>query len=172
MQGQILVAYCSKHGATGQIAEKIGQVLGETGLDVEVWSIDRSPDPARYAAVIFGSAVYFGGWRKAAQRFLRDNEGVLAERPVWLFSSGPTGEGELEAFMKGKDLPESLQPVVDKIALRGAVVFRGAVDVGKLGLLERWVVKRVDSPIGDFREWNEIGRWASGIADALKSETG
>ena len=33
---KVLVAYASKHGATAEITEKIGQVLRESGLQVDV----------------------------------------------------------------------------------------------------------------------------------------
>jgi menaquinone-dependent protoporphyrinogen oxidase len=39
-----------------------------------------------------GSAVYAGRWRKEAATFLEADAKVLAERPVWLVSSGPVGE--------------------------------------------------------------------------------
>ena len=36
MNGQVLVAYATKHGAAAQIAEKIGQVLRQAGLSADV----------------------------------------------------------------------------------------------------------------------------------------
>ena len=84
MDKRVLVAYASKRGATAEIAEKIGQKLRQAGLDADVRPADRAGDPASYEAVILGSAVYMFRWRKAAAGFLRTNERVLAERPVWL----------------------------------------------------------------------------------------
>ena len=36
MDTRVLVAYASKYGATKEIAEKIGQVLKEEGIEVDV----------------------------------------------------------------------------------------------------------------------------------------
>ena len=37
----ILVAYASKYGATAEIAEKIGEVLRQSSLDVSVLSVEK-----------------------------------------------------------------------------------------------------------------------------------
>ena len=41
---RILVAYATKHGATAEIAERIGQVLRKAGLQADVISADRVDD--------------------------------------------------------------------------------------------------------------------------------
>ena len=167
METRVLVAYATKYGATAGIAEKIGQVLQEAGLVVEVKRADQAGDPAGYQAVVLGSAVYIGRWRKEAAHYLKANEKTLAQRPVWLFNSGPLGEGD--AAEKAGDLgfPKGLRPIADRINVRDITVFFGAVDLEKLNPLERWMFKNVKSPIGDFRNWDAIAAWASGIAAAL-----
>jgi menaquinone-dependent protoporphyrinogen oxidase len=102
--------------------------------------------------------------------FLETNEKELSERPVWLFSSGPTGEGDLEELLKGWHFPEALQPIADRIQPRGITVFHGALDPKKLNFIERWMIRNVKAPIGDFRDWDAITSWATMIADTLKKE--
>ena len=63
--------------------------------------------------------------------------------------------------------PKGLRPIADRINVRDITVFFGAVDLEKLNPLERWMFKNVKSPIGDFRNWDAIAAWASGIAAAL-----
>ena len=92
MDKNILVAYASKYGATKEIAEKIGEVLRQADLQADVLPVDGIHDISPYQAVILGSAVYVGKWQKEAVEFLQTYENILADRPVWLFSSGPTGE--------------------------------------------------------------------------------
>jgi len=168
MTNSILIAYASKYGATAEIAEKIGEVPRQAGLSTEVQAVDRVRDLTAYKAVVLGSAVYIGRWRKQAAEFLEANEKALAERPVWLFSSGPTGEGDQEAFGEGRRLPEPLQPIADRIRPRDIAVFPGRVDPKDLNLLERWMIKNVQAPVGDFRDWAAITAWAASIAAALK----
>ena len=101
MDIQVLVAYATKYGATAEIPEKIGQVLRQAGLRADVLPADRVSDLTPYKAVVLGSAVYAGQWRKEAATFLEANEKKLTEQSVWLFSSGPTGEGDPVQLMKG-----------------------------------------------------------------------
>ncbi len=171
MNERVLIAYATKHGATAEIAGKIGQVLCEAGYKADVLPADRAGDLTPYIAVILGSAVYIGGWRKEAARFLKANETALAGMPVWLFSSGPTGEGDPVALMKGWRFPAKLQAIADRIAPRGIAVFHGAVNVGLLGSIERWMIRKVKAPVGDFRDWDAVTAWASDIAAALRKES-
>jgi menaquinone-dependent protoporphyrinogen oxidase len=165
---KVLVAYASKRGATAEIAEKIGQVLAQAGLAVDVQSADRVNDLTPYKAVVLGSAVYIGRWRKEAVKFLEANQAALAERAVWLFSSGPTGEGDAVELTQGWRFPKGQQPIADRIQPRDVVVFHGAIDKQDLNFIERFMIKNVKAPIGDFRDWDAITAWATSIADALK----
>lgn len=99
---------------------------------------------------------------------MQANETVLAEKLVWLFSSGPTGEGDPVELTQGWRLPEKLQPVADRIAPRDIAVFHGALNREKLNLIERWMIQNVKAPVGDFRDWEAITSWATDIADVLK----
>lgn len=169
MDNSILVTYASKYGSTKEIAEKIGQVLRQTGLQADVLPVDGIRDLAPYGAVILGSAVYVGSWPKEAVAFLRANEQALVDRPVWLFSSGPTGEGDPVELVSGWRLPPALQPIADHIQPRDVAVFHGHINQDRLNLIERWAIKSlVKKPFGDFRDWDSIAAWATTIADALK----
>lgn len=168
MNVQVLVTYATKYGATAEIAEKIGQVLRQAGLHTDVLPAEGVGDLTPYKAVVLGSAVYMGQWRKEAAMFLKANEKELAERMVWLFSSGPTGEGEPVQLTKGWRFPEAQQPIADRIRPRDIAVFHGALDMRKLNLIEKMLIKGVKAPLGDFRDWDAITSWAEAIADALK----
>ena len=168
MDAGVLVAYASRYGATAEIAEKVGDVLRQAGLSVDVRPADKVSDVSAYRAVILGSAVYIGRWRKQAVNFLKDNEQALAQRSVWLFSSGPTGEGDPVELLKGWRIPDALQPVADRVQPRDIAVFHGAVFPEKLNLIQRWMIKMVKAPAGDFRDWDAITAWAEGIATALE----
>lgn len=164
---KILVAYATKYGATAEIAERIGEVLCQAGLRTDVLPVDRVSELHLYKAVVLGSAVYIGLWRKEATKFLKANEKVLAEQMVWLFSSGPTGEGDPVELLKGWHLPKALQPFADRIQPRDIAVFHGDVDTKKLNLIEKQMLKNVKVPVGDFRDWDAIASWATAIADVL-----
>jgi menaquinone-dependent protoporphyrinogen oxidase len=168
MENKILVAYASKYGATKEIADKIGEVLKREGLQADVLPVKSVKNLSEYKAVVIGSGVYIAKWRKEAARFLKSNEKLLSERPVWLFSSGPAGDGNPLEKLKGWKFPTDLQATADSIKPRDNTVFFGDINTGKMNPLEKWVIKNVKSPVGDFRDWDAINKWAMGIAEALK----
>jgi len=168
MGSRVLVAHASKRGGTGEIAEEIGRVLRDAGLDVDVVPADRAGDPSAYDAVVLGSAVYIGRWRKEAVKFLEAHAETLADRKVWFFSSGPTGEGDPLELVEGVLVPEALQPVVDQIEPQDVTVFHGILDASELNFIERRMIKMVKAPLGDFRDWDAIRSWAEAIAAELK----
>ena len=171
METKVLVAYATKYGATAEIAERIAQALREADLAADVRQVDKVRDLTPYRAVVLGSAVYIGQWRKEAARFLEANVETLAEKPVWLFSSGPTGEGDPVELVQGWRFPSKLQPLADRIKPRDTVVFHGAIDPKKLNFLLRWMLRNVKSASGDYRHWDAITAWATGIAAAVKEES-
>jgi menaquinone-dependent protoporphyrinogen oxidase len=143
-------------------------VLRQAGLRADVLPTNRVSDLTPYQAVVLGSAVYIGRWHKEAVKFLKANETTLAEKPVWLFSSGPTGEGDPVELTQGWRFPAKLQPIVDRIAPRDIAIFHGVLDLKKMNFIERWMIKNVKTPLGDFRDWEAITSWATAIAAVLK----
>lgn len=170
----ILVAYASKHGATQAIAERIAKTLEAAGHRAEARPVKAASELARFDAFVIGSATYFGHWPKEATAFVQRNRAVLADRPVWLFSSGPLGSATTDA--RGRDVRAAAEPR-ESAALNEAVhprdhrVFFGALAPGTLGLRDRLIrtlpAGRALLPEGDFRDWREIEDWAAAIASAL-----
>ncbi len=172
----ILVAYASKHGATREIAERIAERLAAAGQQAEARPVQAAGALAGYHAVVIGSAAYSMHWLKEATEFVRRNRAVLADRPVWLFSSGPLGTEATDA--KGRDLrtaaePKEIAEFQKAIGPRGHRVFFGALDPRQLGFAERSLRKlpaaRAMLPEGDFRDWAEIDDWAGSIAQELRA---
>ena len=166
---RVLVAYASKYHATAEIAEEIGKVLRQTPeLNVVVKDVSAVTAVDTYQAVVLGSAVYVGQWQDSAADFLKMYEKELAKRPVWLFSSGPTGDTDPKDMYKSWVFPEALAPVAERIAPREIVVFHGKLDMQKLHFGERLIVNAMHAPKGDFRNWDAIRDWAYHIAEALQ----
>lgn len=167
MGNKVLVAYASKYGATAEIAEKIGDVLSQAGLQADVLPVKRIRDLSPYKAVVLGSAVYIGLFRREAVVFLKANEKLLSELPVWIFSSGPTDSGDPKELMDGWLFPKALQPVIDSIKPLDITVFHGMTDKKKLNFIEKWMLNNVNAKTGDFRDWDLIASWAETIAGEL-----
>jgi menaquinone-dependent protoporphyrinogen oxidase len=165
---KVLVAFASKYGSTEEIANKIAEVLSRSGLQVSVLPTQNVGDVARYEAVVLGSAVYAGHWLPDAVRFLEDHQHLLTTRPTWLFSSGPTGEGDPVEIMHGWCFPEAQKPIADRIKPRDIALFHGKIDPHKMHLGERLIVKALRAKEEDSRDWEAIGRWARQIAAELQ----
>lgn len=159
----VLITYASKHGATQGIAEHIAQKLRAIGRVVELQPISADVSPDRYAAVVIGSAVYYGSWLKEATDYVRRHQPSLADRPVWLFSDGPLGA----EVKDGESQPKELAKFQEAIHPRDHQLFFGALDHSKLSFPERMVIKAVRAPEGDFRDWAGIDAWTSSIAHQL-----
>jgi menaquinone-dependent protoporphyrinogen oxidase len=151
---RVLVAYGSKHGSTAEIAEAIADTLRTHGIDADCLQAGKVDDVAGYDAIVLGSAVYMRRWRREARRFVHHHARTLAERPFWVFSSGPVGD-------PAKDDPAWLEPgrtikEVEHLGVRGHVVFGGSSKTMK-----------VPEEFRDRRDWEEIRAWAGRIASEL-----
>jgi menaquinone-dependent protoporphyrinogen oxidase len=166
---KFLVAYASKYGATAEIAQVIGEELNKRHYQVEVKSVEDVNSLDGYDAFVIGSAVYAGGWMKSAAKFLRSNRDLLAGHPVWLFSSGPTGQGDPNEIMDGWTFPDDLKAVRDKIKPQDVILFHGKIDPDRLSFTERMVVKSVKATVGDYRDWLVVRGWVRRIDLDLKA---
>lgn len=166
---KVLVAYATKHGSTGEIARAIGEVLAQSGHDVDVVSAANVGDVTAYDAAVIGSALYMGHWQRQALDLLKRHERELRACPTWLFSSGPTGGSDKTepALEQAQASPGAIPPLkevaqrAERISARGHATFPGKVGEEATGLLERWL------PRGDWRDFDTIRRWASTIAGEL-----
>ena len=168
---RVLVAYASRAGSTKGIAEFIGEKLDEEGLQADVRDVSSPVDLAAYDAFVIGSAVYTYHWLMEAKECVARNRAVLASRPVWVFSSGPTGPRSTDK--EGRDLrevsgPKERDDIRESINPRDHRIFYGAFYPdrvkGAMGFFARMAPKEEQ---GDFRDWAEIEAWSDGIARAL-----
>ncbi len=89
---RILIATASKHGSTDEIGRAIAGALTGEGVDARIMAPDEVDDLDGFDAVVLGSAIYAGRWMKSMRELTDRLAGELAQRPVWLFSSGPIGD--------------------------------------------------------------------------------
>lgn len=169
----VLVAYASRHGTTEEMARHIADRLGATALDLR--GHEPVPDLVAYDGIVVGSATYMFHWLGEATAFVRDNAAVLADKPVWLFSSGPLGTATVDD--KGVDVdvaaePKEIAELRDLVRARDHHVFFGALDPRHLGIRDGFIRNAMPGgktlmEEGDFRDWAEIDAWAEAIAREL-----
>jgi len=169
---RVLVVVASRHGATAEIASALASSLAECdpgrrgGIDAVAMPVEQRPDPAPFDAVLLGSAVYAGHWLENAREYAATHAEALRTRPVWLFSSGPIGEPPFPP-----DEPYDVAPLVHLIGARGHTVFPGRLDTSRLTFGERAMVTAMRAPLGDFRDWDAVRAWATGIAGQIVADT-
>ncbi len=159
---KVLVAYGSKRGSTREIADWIGRVLLEEGLDVDVRAASEVRDVGMYDAVVLGGAVYFGRWHRHTRAFARRFARQLVELPVWLFSSGP-----LQTITDGEAPPPAgAERVRRRLGARESVTFGGCLRADARGFPAATMAR---TAAGDFRDPERIRAWARDIAYDLKA---
>ena len=166
----VLVVYGSRYGATRGIAERLGTTLRACGHEVDVQEASPLVDATPYDAFVIGSAAYRGSWLKGPVEFVMRHVDVLAERPVWLFSSGPLGTSRTDD--QGRDLvgatrPRQFAELEEALLPRDMRVFYGALDPDRLDFRDR-MARRLPAgrrllPAGDFRDWKAMDAWAREI---------
>ena len=161
---KVLVSAASKHGATADIAQTIGDVLSAAGIEADVRRPEEVASVASYDGVVLGSGVYAGHWLKPAKSLVERELATLASKPVWLFSSGPTGESA-----KPEQEPLDVPAIRESTHAIDHMVFAGRLDRRQLGFAERTIISVVHAPVGDFRDWPAVTEWASGIAQTMHS---
>jgi menaquinone-dependent protoporphyrinogen oxidase len=161
---KVLISAASRHGSTDQIAEAIGQVLTAAGFEADIRPPDEVTTTAPYDGIVIGSAVYMGHWLEPAKKLIDRQSATLAYKPVWLFSSGPTGEPTAPPVENAEivRLRETAHAIDHQI-------FAGRLERGHLGLAERAIVAMVHAPVGDFRVWEDVRAWSQSIAQTLET---
>jgi menaquinone-dependent protoporphyrinogen oxidase len=160
---RVLVTAASRYGATGEIAQAIGEVFTERGWAAVVVPPEQVQGIDGFDAVVLGSAVYAGHWLKPARELVDRSRAALAARPVWLFSSGPIGDPP-----KPEEDPVDIADIVQATKARGHRVFAGKLVKKQLRFPDRAIAAALRVPEGDFRDWEEVKAWAVEIADAQR----
>ncbi|MFE7816317.1 flavodoxin domain-containing protein [Streptomyces sp. NPDC057433] len=164
MTGTVLVTYGSTNGSTERIAEAVADVLrSRGGLAVEVLPARSVGSVAPYDAVVAGGGLYTGHWHRDARRFLHRHRRDLAERPLWLFSSGPLDPSASERDIE--PVP-GVRKAMARLDARGHTTFGGCLEEGAKGWIARMILRSGRG--GDFRDFTAVEAWAADVAGELR----
>jgi menaquinone-dependent protoporphyrinogen oxidase len=170
---RILLAYATRYGSTGEVAEAVGATLREQGLTVDVRPVKAVKDLGGFDAVVLGMPFYIGSMLKDAVVFLERHRAALQAMPVALLALGPTRASD--------DMAEARKQLDGAVARLGwlepvaAEMFVGKYDPARLRLLDRLISLPPASPLHgvgahDERDWDAIRSWAIGLPAALGLE--
>jgi len=158
---KVLVAYASKYGSTGGVAEVIGKELCKKDLSADVALVVNTGDVGPYQGVVIGGAVYKGKWMSEAADFVKKNRDALSRVPVAYFLVGmtmsqPTEENRIRTLSYIEPVLKTV-PEIKPVAIG---LFAGALDYSKLSWVEKTIMKARGTAEGDFRDWKSIRTWA------------
>jgi menaquinone-dependent protoporphyrinogen oxidase len=166
MRHRALIAYASRAGSTAEVAQSIGDVLRQRGLDVGICSVRNIDDISGYDAFVLGTAIWAGKPLPEMRKFVTIHQDALAQRPV--------------AYFIQCDLLREYSPGNRQIALGYLTplrrmkepvsigLFAGRRDFSKTNPILRWFLMRVVRLAeGDWRNWEQIREWAASIVPRL-----
>lgn len=164
----VLLGYATAHGSTRDIAERLAVRLTEAGLKAEARAMETVDDADAYRAFVLGSAVHGQSWLEPAKEFVRDNLDVLAARPVWIFSVGMPGalRGPWKRLAP-REIPVILETLPGDLRPRDHRLFSGVITREQLPFSGRIGFHLAGGRFGDYRDWDAVDSWGSGIADEL-----
>lgn len=161
---KVLVAVGSKYGATREVGAAVAEQLRERGFETDFADACDVASVRYYDAIVVGSAVYGGLWRKDASALVRDNAATMRGRDVWLFSVGMT-----QVTQPDQPLDEAEELAVEAGAIEHKR-FGGRIVLEKLNVGEKALIKLINPPVGDFRDFEAVREWADDVADKLQED--
>jgi menaquinone-dependent protoporphyrinogen oxidase len=169
MGDRILIAYGSKCGSTGEVAEAVSKVLCQSGAAVDVKRVQDVRDLKPYRAVVLGSAIRMSKPLSEVIHLAKKHRTPLAALPVACFSVGLAMQADTpENREKAKQF---LTPLLDEVKSPvGVGLFGGKLDYKTLSPVFRWMFsqdKSGEMAEGDWRDWDAIHAWAKGLIPLL-----
>lgn len=170
MKNRMLIAYGSRCGSTGEVAEAVGQVLSMAGAAVDVRLAKDVNDLSPYQGVIVGSAIRMGKWLPETIEFVKAHQDTLNRVPVAYFAVCMTMKDDtVENRRKALGYLDPVRKQFPKVKPVDIGLFAGAVDYKKLSFAYSLILKVKGTPEGDFRNWEGIRTWATGVCPALRA---
>ncbi|MBN2464902.1 flavodoxin domain-containing protein [candidate division WOR-3 bacterium] len=162
---KVLVAYATWAGSTAGIADRIAEVLNRKGLAAEAVRAKEVRDISSYGGVVLGSAVHAGRLHPDALKFMGRHAADLNSKP---FAAFVVCLAMKDCDEKGRATAGPyLAPVRERVKPVSEGLFGGAYDPQKLGFVSRQIMKMIKAPPGDFRRWDEVEAWATGLVSLL-----
>ncbi|MGD9099894.1 MAG: flavodoxin domain-containing protein [Anaerolineae bacterium] len=168
MSDKILVAYTTAAGSTGEIAEIVGQVLADGGAAVDVRPTAEVQDLSPYRAVVVGTGIRAGNVYQKTLAFLDTHQQALGQVPVAYFVVCLTmKEDNEENRRRVNTYVDQMRAKAPQVKPVDVGCFGGLLDFKRLPLVLRLIMKMRKEQEGDYRDWNAIRAWASGVGAAL-----
>jgi menaquinone-dependent protoporphyrinogen oxidase len=170
-----LCIYATHYGTTGEIAQRVCEVLKKGGIEVEAYNVkDRPPPLSEYDLIILGTYIQAGSWAKEAIDYMKRNREELASKKIAFFvACGDYASPDMRESAQRRYIVDALKsyPSFKPISTS---VFAGAFSWERYNFIIKTLMKSISSKKGaknidtsriqDFRDWTKIEGWASELA--------
>lgn len=164
MNDKILVAYATAAGSTGEVAEAVGKALSDGGAAVDVRQAKEVADVSGYRAVVLGTGIRAGQVYQEAATFVETHQQALSQVPVAYFVVCSTMEEDTEeSRATASGYLDQLREKAPAVEAVDKGLFAGAVNLKKLPLPLRLILKAMKKSEGDWRDWEAIRAWATNL---------
>ena len=181
----VLIVYASSEGQTAKVADHVGDVLRDHGVECEAYAVGEVPgdlDLADYDGVLLGASIHMGKHQKSMRKFIKRRRDALADAyagffQVSLSSASDDAEGQREATEYVQNLVDETGWEPDHVG-----IFGGALRFSEYGFLKGTVMKSIASSMGEdtstdqeFTDWDHVTEFAeaflAGLDEAIRTET-
>lgn len=173
---KILIVYGTRYGSTAEVVQDMSKTARELGVQVDVVNLEKGtpfPNPEGYDLVIIGSGIRMGQWTKQPLEFIEEKLDSLTKTKVALFVvSGYAGNPDKVAEAQAEYLDSMPEKYPGLFPISTALI-GGVFEFKKYNLVVRALVKNIvksQMPPGeelpeklDFRDWNMIHDWITGL---------
>jgi menaquinone-dependent protoporphyrinogen oxidase len=190
MTKKVLVVYASPSGSTAEVAEAIGKELIAGGATVDIVKLEDVSSLSGYDAVILGAPMIIG-WHRGAMEFLEQHQADMSKIPVAYFITclelardadtvnsvpvyttyGKPMSGLLKFKQKQTSITKYVEPILKQapaVKPVSVAIFGGKLDYSTLNLFGMLFVRVIiRAKAGDYRDWDSIRSWASGLKSSL-----
>jgi len=175
----IVLAFGTTEGQTGQIAEYIANAARDHGHQAHTVNIKQSKDAALegYDAIIIGASVHMGKHERYVADFVRRNRAALDDLPSAFFSVSLAAHGDLanaQSYVEEFERDTGWHPAT-------VVLISGALLYTQYGFVKRHLMKKIagDKP-GNldtdtsrdyvYTEWDRVRRFAEDFLDGVVTQ--
>lgn len=163
---KVLIAYTTKTGSTKEVAEKIGGIITESNIEVDVKNIDAVASVKSYDCVIVGAPINGMRWKQEAVDFVGIHQSDLVGTPTAYFLLSYTAL--LGRKMWRHQIEKAFDPVNRLVSPVKTAIFGGRVE-GELPAVVRFLFGMPNETPKDQRDWELIEGWAREISFDLKA---